>query len=396
MPHECETEVWSNGIELTGVVGSITLSRVTTFRSSWQATFLATVITSAAGCIAPAKPPTDTLTLAIQERAKNPPARPTPSPARKKSGAARPLPAATDTSDAIATVGEKSISRDEFVSLLIRSRGVAVMEQLVGLAAAEDFAKKRGVSLTDADVEFEYELALRRLSDPLAFTIGEDFDKPDAERLLDSVLAARFMSRPEFMLTVRRNAFLRKALATETAISEDQLREEFDLAYGDRVQVRHIQLGTLTDATRMKERLGAGEGFADLATRYSTNITTSRRGGLLDPFSIRDEHIPQAMRQTAAKLAAGEFSDVVRVGEWYHLLKLERQIPAENRSFDSARDVLRKRVEVRLTDARMREVYEKLFRESAVEIADPILREAYRAAHASSPAATSSASPGRR
>jgi foldase protein PrsA len=281
-------------------------------------------------------------------------------------------------------VGATQISRDEFVSLLIRSRGAAVLDQIVGLAAAEDFAKKRGVALTDADVEFEYNLALRRLSDPLASAVVEDFDKPDAERLLDSVLSSRQISRPEFMLTVRRNALLRKALAAETAISDDQLRVEFDLAYGDRVQLRHIQLGNLPDAARVKERLAIGEDFADLATRYSTNVTTSRRGGLLDPFSLRDEHISQAMRQTAARLAAGEISDVVRVGEWYHLLKLEKQIPAEKRSFDSVRDVLQKRIEVRLTDARMREVHEKLFREANVQITDPLLGEAWRAAHQTS------------
>ncbi len=367
---------------MTGVMGSITLSRVTTFQRSWQTRLLAMVIASAGACVPPAKPPTDSLTLAIQERAKNPAAQPEPKP-RKKAAATTPAPArpANPSADVIATVGERQIAQGDFVPLLIRSRGVAVLEQMVGLATAEEFAKKRGVNLTDADVEFEYNLALRRLSDPLASTVAEDFDRADAERLLDSVLATRHISRPEFMLTVRRNALLRKALAAETTISDDQLQQEFDLAYGERVQVRHIQLGNLSDAARIKERLAAGEDFADLAARYSTNATTSRRGGLLDPFSIRDEHIPQAMRQTAAKLAAGEVSEVVRVGEWYHLLKLDKQIPAEKRSFDSVREVLRKRIEVRVTDARMREVHEKLFREANVQINDPLLREAWRAAH---------------
>lgn len=337
----------------------------------------------ACACVPQPKPPTDTLTLAIQERAKNPTPKPATQPTRRVAKPA-PAPSAASNEEAIATVGETTIPRDEFVELLIRSRGIAVMEQLVGLAAAEEFAKKRGVTLTDADVEFEYDLALRRLSDPLAFTTGDDFDRTDAERLLDSILTARFMSRPEFMLTVRRNAFLRKALAAETTITEQQLRDEFDLAYGDRVQVRHIQLGNLTDAVRITERLAAGEDFADLAARYSTNVTTSRRGGLLDAFSIRDEHIPQAMRETAAKLAAGEVSDVVRVGEWYHLLKLEKNIPATQRSFESVRDALQKRIEVRLTDTRMRDLHEKLFRDAAVQISDPLLREAYQSAHPTS------------
>jgi foldase protein PrsA len=345
----------------------------------------ALLLVGATGCVSPAKPPTDTLTLAIQERANNPPPNPAPSPARRKSAATRPDPApkASPNSDAIATVGGTAISRDEFESLLIRSRGVPVLEQLIGLAAAEEFAQKRGVGITDADMEFEYDLALRRLSDPLAFHTTEGFDQADAERLLDSILVTRYLSRPEFMLTVRRNAFLRNALTAELIVSDEQLQAEYDLAYGDRVQVRHIQLGNLTDAARIKERLTAGEDFADLAARYSTNVSTVRRGGLLDAFSIRDEHIPLAMRQTASKLIAGEVSDVVRVGEWYHLLKLEKHIPAEKRDFESVRDVLQKRIEIRLTDARMRDLHEKLFEEAAVQISDPLLREAYQAAHRS-------------
>ncbi len=366
-------------------MGSITLSRVNLPRLGCNYRWAVLLLVCVAGCIPPAKPPTDTLTLAIQERAKNPPPKPAPPPARRKSAATRPdpAPAAATNSDAIATVGETAILRDEFESLLIRSRGVLVLEQMIGLAAAEEFAKKRGVTIADVDVEFEYELALRRLSDPLAFTTSEGFDQADTERLLDSILVTRHMSRPEFMLTVRRNAFLRKVLTAEMTISDQQLREEYDLAYGDRVQVRHIQLGNLTDAARIKERLAAGEEFADLAARYSTNATTARRGGLLDPFSLRDEHIPPAMRQTAAKLTTSEVSDVVRVGEWYHLLKLEKQISAEKRDFESVRSMLQKRIEVRRTDARMRDLHEKLFAEAVVQISDPLLREAYQAAHRS-------------
>ncbi len=293
-----------------------------------------------------------------------------------------PAPPAATSTDAIATVGTSQIPRDEFVALLIRSRGVPVIEQLIGLSAAEEFAKKRGVTVSDADVDFEYELALRRLSDPLAFSTTEGFDIAEAERLLDSILASRSMSRPEFMVTVRRNACLRRVLAAEFTVTDEQLRSEYDLAFGDRIQLRHIQSGNLADASRIKERLAAGEDFADLATRYSTNATTARRGGQLDPISLRDEFFPQSMRQAAAKLGPGEVSDVIRVGEWYQIIKMERAVPAQQRDFDSVRDMLKKRIEVRVTDAGMRDLHDKLMRDAAVQISDPLLRDAYQAARA--------------
>jgi len=266
------------------------------------------------------------------------------------------------------------------MALLIRSRGVPLLEQFIGLAAAEEFARNRGITITDADVVFEYELSLRRLSDPLAVNTT-DFNKTEAEQLLDSILASRHMSIQEFAITARRNAILRRALTSDLNISEAQLRREYDLAYGERLQIRHIQVSSLADAMRIQERIAAGEDFADLASRYSTNATTARRGGLLDPFSPDDEHVALAMRQAAARLTPGQMSDVVRVGEWYHLLKFEKKVPAEQRDFESVRAALQKRLEVRLTDARMRELHEKLFNEATVQISDPLLREIFQAAH---------------
>lgn len=332
-------------------------------------------------CTPPPKAPRDSLTLAIQERAQNSSPRPdTASPKKKKSQAHVHDPAPASNGPSIAVVGEISIARDQFDSFLTRSRGVAVLEQQVGLAAAEGFALKKGVTVSPDDIDFEYGLALRRLSDPQAFSAVRDFERAEAERLLESILASRNMSRPEFMLTVRRNAILRRLLIRDLSITEEQLRMEYELAYGERVLVRHIQVGNLAEASRIMERLAAGEDFAELATRFSTNAATARRGGMFDPFSLRDEHIPQAMRQAVGRLSVGEVSDVVRVGEWYHILKLEELIPAQQRGFESVREDLRKRMEVRLTDAEMRTLHEKLFSEAPVEIFDPLLLQEFRAA----------------
>lgn len=340
-------------------------------------------------CVPPAKPPKDSVTLAIEERAKNPRPKPDTAPIAKKP-AAKPQPAPKESgplapTETVATIGTAAISRDDLVSLLVRSRGVPVLEQLVGLAATEELARKRGVAVSEADVDFEYELALRRLWDPLAFSTTEGFDKNEAERLLDSILSARSMSREEFMVTVRRNAVLRRVLAAELTISDEQLRAEYDLAYGDRVQIRHIQLGSLGDATRIKERLAAGEDFAELAARFTTNATTARRGGLLDPFSTRDEFYPLALRQAAEKLEPGQVSEVIRVGEWYQIIKMERRVPPQQRGSDSARELLMQRVVVRQTDPRMRELHDKLMRDAKVEISDPLLKDLYFRARRGTP-----------
>jgi foldase protein PrsA len=258
---------------------------------------------------------------------------------------------------------------------------VGILEQLIGLEAATRAATERGVIITQADLDREHERALRDMSDSLSAITADRSDREAAERLLDEVLAERGMSRDEFDIITRRNAYLRKLVESEQNITEAQLRGEYDRVYGAQVRVRHVQLATLGEAARVKERLAAGEAFADLATRYSANTTTAQRGGLLDPFSMEDERVPSALRQAAFALEPGGVSSAVRVGDWYHVLLLEERLPAQAVDFTTVRDELEDSLRDRLAQPAMFALFEKLFGEATIEIYDAGLARAFRRKH---------------
>jgi len=71
----------------------------------------------------------------------------------------------------------------------------------------------------------------------------------------------------------------------------------------------------------------------------------------------------------------------VRVGEWYHLLKLDRVLPAEPRDFDKVRGELERELHDRVSDAAMRELYEKLFQQANIDVRDPAVRPAFERKH---------------
>jgi len=281
----------------------------------------------------------------------------------------------------IALVDGRPIGRNRVVDLLLRSHGVGVLEQLIGLELVERAATEKGLSVSESDVDIELDVALRRLSDPLLPARTDPVDRTTAEGLLDSVLAERNISREEFLLTLRRNAYLRKIVQSQQVITGEQLRAEFARRFGERAQVRHIQLGSAAEAGRVQDRLAAGEDFADLAGRYSANTSSARKQGLLDPFSADDEEVPAALRQAAFALHPGQVSNIVRVGEWYHLLKLERLLPSEPRDFDQIRGELERDLRNRLSEAAMRELYEKLYRQANIDVRDPALRPAFERNH---------------
>jgi parvulin-like peptidyl-prolyl isomerase len=282
---------------------------------------------------------------------------------------------------AVATVNGREIPRARLTSLLLRSHGILVLEQLIGLETAEAAATARGLTVTQADVDREYDRALRRLGDPLSSVTPQDSDRQSAERLLEAVLAQRRVSREEFDLIMRRNAYLRKIVESRQVFTEEQVRQEFQRNYGKRVQVRHIQLATLREVEQVKERLAGGEDFGELATRYSANTASAKEGGLLAPFSEEDETVPSLFRRVAFALGEGGVSDALRVDEWYHLIKLEKVIPSEDVAYERVREEVVRSLRERVTEPAMFELFAELFDGATIEIHDAALRESFLEKH---------------
>lgn len=291
-----------------------------------------------------------------------------------------PIPVQPNSPD-VATVNGRGISRATLIDLVLRSRGVGVLEQLIALETARASAAARGLTVTGEDVERERSRMYRRVADPLMAVTTGSLDAELARRLLSSILQERNISREEFEIILHRNAYLRKIVESEQSFTDRELRDEYDRAFGRRVRVRHIQLATAREVARIQERLAGGESFEDLARRYSANEISAVSGGLLIPFSRSDDRVPEALRTAAFSLSLSEVSGAVRAGAWYHLLRLEEIVPAEAKDFESVRNELAVRLGERRSEAQMFERYEKLFRDATIVVHDPMLREAYQRAH---------------
>lgn len=345
----------------------------------WTALLCAVALS---GCDAPEKAPGGSVAAAWQRRDKAGAASASLSHQQAVTNRQVLIPGNAETNEpSIATVNGRPVARRRVLDLLLKARGVEVLEQLIGLEAVSMAAADEGLTITQVDVDREYEQALRNLADPLSSVTPEPFDRKAAERLLETILSQRSMSREEFDIITRRNTYLRKIVESQQLLTEGQLRREFGRLYDERVQVRHIQLGTLAEVARVKERLAAGEDFAELAGRYSANTASAKSEGLLDPFSAGDEEVPALFREAAFSLKPGEVSDAVRIGEWYHLIKVEQILPAEQREFEQVRAELEQSVRRRVAAPAMYELFEKLFREATIEIHDPVLAEAFNRKH---------------
>ncbi len=282
----------------------------------------------------------------------------------------------------VAFVDGVPISRRRIVDLLLAGHGPGMLEQLVVLEKARAMAAEQGLSVTQNDINAEFDRSLRNMLSPFrAADEGGDFDREEAERVLNEVLARRNVSRDECMMVVKRNAYLRAICNANMTFTDEQLAEEYQRSFGPRVQVRHIQAPNLADAERALGLLDSGVPFADVARDYSANLRTAPAGGLLRPFSANDPDVPPAMAATAFGLAVGDVSKPFRVEDWYHIVKLEEKLPADPRPISEVRPELEAGLRDRLTDAAMQTLYRSLFEQADIRIEDPVLAEEFARKH---------------
>ncbi|MFQ5806422.1 MAG: peptidylprolyl isomerase [Phycisphaerae bacterium] len=286
---------------------------------------------------------------------------------------------ADDDGGAVAIVNGHPISRVKMMEVLIDARGVEVLQQLIILQLAKQETKQRGLRVTRADVDAEFQTALTRIAKN-AGMIGEYATEKNKRAALQEVLDERGISMAELMVGMERNAHLRKIVAKDLRITEQTLREEFARTYGEKVKASHIQIDQ-RDARGLNEALdllGRGAEFAAVARRLSKNPETAARGGEMEPFTFDDPEIPPALREIAFSLKPGEVSSPVLAGQYFHILKLECRIPTDNVRFEDKRAEVEQNLRERAIPQAMAKLAMQLFKQAKIRVVDSKLRPKYQ------------------
>ena len=278
--------------------------------------------------------------------------------------------------DAIAIVNGRTITRQQVVDLLIESHGLGAMQQMIMLELARSETLLLGLDVTQADIQAEYDDALDKLAaqaNPDA-TLMSDAQKHKA---LDIVLEKRGLSMAEFRVGMERNAHLRKVAERGIKINEELVRSQFARQYGEKVQVRHIQLADLEQVARAQRMIKDGKDFGSIARQLSHNPDTAASGGELAPFAMNDESLPAGLREAAFMLKPGEVSPAVRVDNWFHILKFERRIAPPNVRYEDVRDSVEKALHDKIVASEMTDLATNLFRKARIRVLHPKLKQEF-------------------
>jgi hypothetical protein len=181
-----------------------------------------------------------------------------------------------------------------------------------------------GITITSSDTEAEEKLLMERLNSAAAT------DPTTGSELLERLRSSRSLGPRRFQALLQRNAMLRKLVATEVAVTPEQLEQARAVRHGPRYRGRVLITRTEREAAQARTQIAAaGDPRATIASLATASTATSTLypAGMVDPISAADPTYPAALRTVIAKMNPGELSPVIALDKTFAIFLLEEVIP---------------------------------------------------------------------
>lgn len=135
------------------------------------------------------------------------------------------------------------------------------------------------------------------------------------------------------------------------------------------VKASHILTSTEEEAREALRALDAGEDFAEVAKKFSNDLTKDRGGDL--GYFKRGQMIPE-FEKVVFGLDIGEVSDVVKTRFGYHIIKLTDYKEATYRDYEEVKEAIGSVLSRERQEDRFKEFIEGLKSKAAIEINDKL------------------------
>lgn len=199
-----------------------------------------------------------------------------------------------------------------------------VLDMMIEKALIEQAAAEIGVSVSDAQVDAE---------------VGKMIDWSGGEEAFQAKLGEWGYSYEEFRQETRLELIGMEM--TERVVDAVPTRTQH-------VRARHILVGTLQEARRIRAQFDAGKGFTALAKAYSQDTSTRESGGDLG-FFPRGILVAPEVEEAAFALQPGQVSEVITSSLGYHIVQVVEREPERPVSPENLR-ILKKQAVQKWTD----------------------------------------------
>jgi foldase protein PrsA len=230
--------------------------------------------------------------------------------------------------EAVATVGKKTILRQEWLNELEARYGKDVLKEMVDQKVIEEMAAKYKIKISTQDVDREFRM--------LQSTYNS-FSKQNVK------------NEKKWKEQIRSNLLLEELLTKDVEVSNDEVESYYEknkdlfnvpAAY----HLSHIVVSTQEEADQVLQELVQGSNFSTLAMERSIEEFSANEGGDIGYISKEDERYPNEYIQVAKKLKTGTYSKPIKVDQGYAILKLEGKISGKKYAFEDVKEQIRRQI----------------------------------------------------
>jgi len=228
--------------------------------------------------------------------------------------------------DAVAKVNGEAITKDQLYDAMVKQGGQQALDMLIMEKIIEMEAKKQGIQVTEQDVDKEIDKMAEQYGGREAF-----------ERIIGMYGYSIDGMKKDIGMSLKIEELLRPSIS----ITEEEMKEYFEenketFAVEEQVKASHILTETEEAAAEVKEKLDAGEDFAELAKEYSIDEANKNYGGDLGIVK-RGEMVPE-FEEAAFSMEAGSISQPVKTQFGYHIIKVDDKKEAREADFEQSKE----------------------------------------------------------
>ncbi|MEK3806577.1 peptidyl-prolyl cis-trans isomerase [Bacillus sp. FSL H8-0547] len=237
-------------------------------------------------------------------------------------------PASKGSSESIASVGDKEITREQWMAELEDRFGRETLEEMINFTVVEELSEKHDIKIPDE--ELERELTMYKSM----------YNSLDNEQLSED---------GELREQIRYSMLLEELLTKDAEIPEKELKAYYEsnqdlYSIRDTYHLFHIVTKTEAEAKKVIEELEGGSSFEALAAEKSIDEFSANEGGDLGYVSSENDYLPAQYIEEAEKLKKDKWSEPIKSENGYSVILLKEKVNGVQYSFEEAKNQIRRQI----------------------------------------------------
>lgn len=230
--------------------------------------------------------------------------------------------------EAIATIGESTVTREQWMAELEARYGKDTLREMVNMKVVEELAKKYEITVSEDVIKRELAVYKSMYNSMDGEHIGEEQNWEEQ---------------------IRYSILLEELLTRDVSVPEDEISKFYDsnkdlYDIEDAYHLSHIIVKTEKEANAIVEELDGGSSFEALAIEASIDEFTANQGGDIGFISTSNEYVPSAYLEVAPTLTEGEWSDPIKVDTGFAVLFLHEKIKGQSYTYEDVKDQIRRQI----------------------------------------------------